>query len=201
MLTIYSDPRGVDSHQIRCVIGEKNVAIDIVDAELANLPEDVADVNPYASLPTLVDRDLALYFPHVIMEYLDERFPHPPLMPIDPIDRARARANVRQTQVDLYAPLKVILDNPGTKIADQARDLLTAHITQRLPVLGAKKFYLSDEVTLADCSIVPLLWRLPSVGIEFPRQARYKALHDYCDRMFLRPSFRSSLTEFEREMR
>lgn len=196
-LAIFSDPRAVESHQVRLVIAEKNVTVDILDADPAELPEDVVDVNPYGSLPTLIDRELALYFPRVVVEYLDERFPHPPLMPIDPVERAHKRLLMQRVQVDWYSPVRVIQNNPP-RMATKARDLLRDRLTAAAAIFAAKPFYMSDELTLVDCAIAPLLWRLDSLKIKLPKQA--KPVLDYADILFARPAFQESLTELEREM-
>lgn len=197
-LAIYSDPRAAESHQVRLVIAEKNVTVDVLDADPGELPADVIDVNPYGSLPTLVDRELALYFPRVVIEYLDERFPHPPLMPIDPVERAHKRLLMQRVQVDWYAPLRIV-QTATPKMAGKARELLRDRLTATAPIFAANPFYMSEELTLVDCSIAPILWRLDTLNIKLPKQA--KPVLDYAERIFEREAFQESMTEFEKEMR
>jgi RNA polymerase-associated protein len=179
------------------VLAEKNITVDIVDADPHELPEDVMDLNPYGTLPMLVDRELVLYESRIIMEYLDERFPHPPLLPVDPVSRASARLYLFRVDHDWYRLMNVIAG--GGKDAANARKLLRESLLRSAPVFSAKPFFMSDEFGLVDCSIVPLLWRLPSLGVELPAQA--KAVTAYADRMFKREAFRQSMTEPERELR
>ena len=90
-MTFFSDGSDHYSHRVRIVLAEKGVAVDVLDVDPADKPEDLATLNPYNELPTLVDRELTLYEPNIMMEYLDERFPHPPLLPVYPVERARSR--------------------------------------------------------------------------------------------------------------
>jgi RNA polymerase-associated protein len=196
-MTLFSNPRSAYSHRVRMVLAEKNITVDIVDADPHELPEDVMDLNPYGTLPMLVDRELVLYESRIIMEYLDERFPHPPLLPVDPVSRASARLYLFRVDHDWYRLMNVIAG--GGKDAANARKLLRESLLRSAPVFSAKPFFMSDEFGLVDCSIVPLLWRLPSLGVELPAQA--KAVTAYADRMFKREAFRQSMTEPERELR
>jgi RNA polymerase-associated protein len=179
------------------VLAEKNITVDIIDADPQELPEDVMDLNPYGTLPTLVDRGLTLYESRIIMEYLDERFPHPPLLPVDPVSRANSRLFMYRVDRDWYTLMDTIL--AGGKPATKARKELRESLTVTAPVFAAKPYFMSDDLTLVDCSIAPLLWRLPSLGVELPSQA--KAVEDYAARLFERASFQESLTELEQEMR
>jgi stringent starvation protein A len=148
-------------------------------------------------VPTLVDRDLTIYESRIIMEYLDERFPHPPLMPADPVARANIRLYLHRVDREWLSQLPTIA--AGGKEADRARQGLLQSLLDSARLFGAKPFFLSEDITLADCAIAPLLWRLPRLGMEIPAQA--KAIHDYQQRLFARPGFRASLSEEEREMR
>lgn len=197
VMTLFSNPRSAYSHRVRMVLAEKNITVDIIDADPHELPEDVMDLNPYGTLPMLVDRELVLYESRIIMEYLDERFPHPPLLPVDPVSRASARLYLFRVDHDWYRLMNLII--AGGKEAANARKLLRESLLRSAPVFGAKPFFMSDEFGLVDCSIVPLLWRLPSLGVELPPQA--KAITAYAERMFKREGFRHSLTEAERELR
>ena len=179
------------------VLAEKGIAVDVVDVDSNNLPDEVMDFNPYGSVPTLVDRDLRLYESRIIMEYLDERFPHPPLLPVDPVSRASARLFMYRIDRDWYAPMDRIFK--GTEgDAVQARKELRDSLIATAPVFSAHPFFMSDEFSLVDCCVAPLLWRLPALGIEIPTQS--KSLRAYMTRIFSWESFRSSLTEAEQEL-
>lgn len=198
VMTLFSGDTDVYSHRARLVLAEKGINVDIVSVEPGNLPEDLVDLNPYGTLPTLVDRELVLYSSQVIMEYLDERFPHPPLMPVDPVSRATNRLMVYRIELDLYNQLDLILHG-GEKAATKARKVIRDNLTAVSPVFEIKPFFMSDEFSLVDCYLAPLLWRLPSMSITLPKQAT--PLLEYAERIFARDSFKESLTELEREMR
>ena len=200
LMTLYSSPSCFHSHRTRLVLAEKNIAIDVVDVEGGNLPEYLLDLNPYHSLPTLVDRDLVLYDSRIIIEYLDERFPHPPLMPVDPVTRAQFRLALYRIERDWYT-LADELQQQATdrKQATRVRKQLEESIVSSSEVFAAKRFFLSDEFSLVDCSIAPILWRLPAFGIEL--KGSVQPIRRYMDRVFARRSFQNSLSEAEREMR
>jgi RNA polymerase-associated protein len=197
VMTLYSDARSPYSHRVRMVLSEKNITVDIIDVDPLQLTEDLIDLNPYGTLPTLVDRDLVLYESRIIMEYLDERFPHPPLLPVDPVSRASSRLFMYRVDHDWYSLMDIILG--GGKNAAKARKDLRDNLTATAPVFASKPFFMSDDLTLVDCSLAPLLWRLPMLGVELPPQA--KSVTAYANRLFRRKSFRDSLTELERELR
>jgi len=197
VMTLYSDAMSAYSHRVRVVLAEKNITVDIIDVDPLDPPDDIMDLNPYGTLPTLVDRDLTLYESRIIMEYLDERFPHPPLLPVDPVSRASARLFMHRVDTDWYSKMNRILAG-GSKAAI-ARKELKESLTNAAPIFTAKPYFMSDDLTLADCSIAPLLWRLPEFGIELPPEA--KSVSDYAQRMFSRESFQESLSEAEREIR
>jgi stringent starvation protein A len=179
------------------VLAEKGIAVEVIDVDANDLPDEVMDFNPYGTVPTLVDRDLRLYESRIIMEYLDERFPHPPLLPVDPVSRASARLFMYRIERDWYGMMARI--RRGTKQeADQARKELRESLITTAPVFGAHTFFMSDEFSLVDCCIAPLLWRLPVLGIEVPPQA--EPLRVYMRRIFAWEAFRKSLTEAEKEM-
>ena len=180
------------------VLAEKGIAVDVVDVDAKNLPEEVLDFNPYGTVPTLVDRDLRLWESRIIMEYLDERFPHPPLMPVDPITRANARLFMYRIDQDWYQLMGRILKGTDYAAIAQARKELRESLIMTSPVFGAKPYFMSDEFSLVDCCIAPLLWRLPILGVEIPANAT--AIQQYSRRIFDLPCFRNSLTEIEREM-
>ncbi|MBT8423284.1 MAG: glutathione S-transferase N-terminal domain-containing protein [Gammaproteobacteria bacterium] len=198
-MTLFSNPTCFLSHRARLVMAEKSISIDIVDVDGVNLPEDLMDLNPYHTLPTLVDRDLVLYDSRVIIDYLDERFPHPPLMPVDPVTRAQFRLALFRIEKDWYSQAEHIENAPDKRSATRARKVLTESILASAQVFAMKKYFLSDEFSLVDCSIAPILWRLPVYGIELDESA--KAIQKYMDEVFSRPSFQLSLTELEQEMR
>ncbi|AMO74683.1 glutathione S-transferase N-terminal domain-containing protein [Pseudomonas citronellolis] len=199
-LTCYSDPADHYCHRVRLVLAEKNVQADIVEVQAGRCPPKLAEVNPYASVPTLVDRDLVLYESTVIMEYLEERYPHPPLMPVYPVARANTRLLVHRIQRDWCALVDRILDG-RQKDGDRAlaRKELRESLTGVSPLFAEKPFFLSEELSLVDCCLLPILWRLPLLGIELPRQA--KPLLDYMERQFARDGFQASLSSIERDMR
>jgi RNA polymerase-associated protein len=198
-MTLFSAPADAQSHRARMVLWEKDITVDVIDVDPDDKPEDLSDLNPYNSLPTLVDRDLSLYDPQVIMEYLDERFPHPPLMPVDPVSRARARLAIYHVERDWYALLPEI-ESGTDKQASKARKMLRESLLASAEIFAAKPYFLSDEFSLVDCTVAPILWRLPSYGIDIGGSPG-RAVQAYAERIFARPSFRRSLTELEREMR
>jgi stringent starvation protein A len=199
VMTLFSKPTDPWSHRTRLVLAEKSINIDIVDVDDGNLPEDLLDLNPYNTVPTLVDRDLVLYDSRVIMEYLDERFPHPPLMPVDPVTRAQFRLALFRIEKDWYSLAEDIVEGGDRKPAARAVRTLDESILSSVDIFSAKRFFLSDEFSLVDCTIAPILWRLPLFGVKLPAQAR--PIQRYMDDVFSRPSFQASLTELEQEIR
>ncbi len=199
VMTLFSAPTDPWSHRTRFVLAEKGLAIEVVNVDLAHLPEDLLDLNPYHSVPTLVDRDLVLYDSRVIIEYLDERFPHPPLMPIDPVTRAQFRVALYRVERDWYALGQDIAADPDSKTAADSRKILGEAICASAEVFKAKPFFLSDEFSLVDASIAPILWRLPWYGIELPVQAQ--PIVKYMNSIFARSTFRACLSDAERDMR
>lgn len=193
-MTLYSGGDCPFSHRVRIVLSEKNVAAEITTVESEQLPEELIDLNPYNSVPTLVDRDLVLYDVQVIAEYLDERYPHPPLMPIDPVTRAQTRLMLHRIDRD-WCSLIPQLNSRDNERAASARKTLRDGLSVIAPIFARKQFFLSDEFTLLDCTMAPLLWRLDTYGIELPPQA--KPLQQYADRIFRRDSFRASMTDAE----
>jgi RNA polymerase-associated protein len=198
VMNLFSSGSCPQSHRVRTVLAEKGITVEILDVDGDNKPEDLLDLNPYNSVPTLVDRELVLYDPRAIMEYLDERFPHPPLMPVDPVSRARTRLALFRIEQDWYS-LVPGLESRGEKTSGKARKQLSDSLTSSAEVFAAKPYFLSDEFSLIDATIAPILWRLPFYKIELPKQA--KPVMDYAERVFERESFQASLSEAEREMR
>ena len=197
-MTLFSKANDPWSHRTRLVVAEKNLHIEIIDVQDGHLPEDLLDLNPYQRVPTLVDRDLVLYDSRVIIDYLDERFPHPPLMPIDPITRAQFRVALYRVERDWYGLAAQIDDPNDRKAAERARKLLRDSLLATSDVFRAKPYFLSDDFSVVDASIAPVLWRLQAWGIDLPQS---DALHSYANRLFARPAFRLSLSNYERELR
>jgi len=198
VMVLYSGAMDIYSHQVRIVLAEKGVSVDVLNVDENHPCEDLIELNPYNSLPTLVDRDLILYNANVIMEYLDERFPHPPLLPVYPVARARNRLMMYRIKRDWYA----LLDNicgEDERAAKSARSELREGLVALAPIFADSPYFLSDDFTLVDCCLAPILWRLPLLGIDLPRSA--KAVQQYADRLFERESFQVSLSESEREIR
>jgi len=197
VMTLYSSALDIHSHRVRIVLAEKGVSVDVINVGDEEPSEDLMELNPYGTVPTLVDRDLVLYQPNVIMEYLDERFPHPPLLPVYPVSRAKCRLMIFRIEQDWYSLLGKI--EAGGKEATTARNQLRDNLVSLERVFADMPFFLSDEFTLVDCALAPLLWRFPALEIELPNSA--KAVVKYGERIFERQSFQASLTESEREMR
>jgi RNA polymerase-associated protein len=202
-MTLFSTPDDLWSHRTRIVIAEKAIEIENVEVAPGKYPEDLLDLNPYHTTPTLIDRDLVLYDSRVIMEYLDERFPHPPLMPVDPVSRARARLALYQIEHDWYDIARKIdtagQKDPGHKDIGQLRKVLRDNVLASADLFKVKPFFLSDEFSMVDATIAPILWRLPRYEIDLPPQAQ--PILKYASTIFSRPAFRASLSESEREMR
>jgi RNA polymerase-associated protein len=198
-MTLFSRPTDLHSHRTRLVLAEKNINIEIASVMGDALPEDLMDLNPYHTVPTLVDRDLTLYDSRVIIEYLDERFPHPPLMPVDPVMRAQFRLALFRIETDWYSIAEESEAGADGKLSSKSRKLLRESILQSTELFGAKPYFLSDEFSLVDATIAPILWRLPVYGIDLGYEAG--AIEDYMKRVFARRSFQQSLTELEQEMR
>lgn len=199
-LACFSDPADHYSHRVRIVLAEKAVGAEIIELPAGQFSAQLLEVNPYGSLPTLVDRDLALYEPSVVMEYLDERYPHPPLLPVYPVARANSRLLMHRIQRDWCVLVDRILDARSADSARaQARKELRESLIGVAALFAGKPFFLSEEFSMVDCCLLPILWRLPQLDIELPRQA--KPLLDYMERLFARDSFQASLSAIERAMR
>ncbi len=199
-MTFYSDPSCHYSHRVRIVLAEKGVTVDIEDIDGKVIPEEVLELNPYASLPTLVDRDLALYETKVMMEYLDERFPHPPLLPVYPVARALSRQFMHRIERDCCVQVDKIIASPDSKGAEEARKDLRDSLVSIAPIFTDLPYFMNEEFTLVDCCLGAILWRLETLGIELPNNRQTKPLHDYMKRLFERESFQESLSELEKDM-
>ena len=200
VMTLYSGALDPFSHQVRIVLAEKGVSVDILSIDENHPCEELLEINPYNSLPTLVDRDLVLYKAGVIMEYLDERFPHPPLLPVYPIARAKSRLMMFRIENDWYKLMDTIEASPDTKKAEKARKELKDGLLALSPVFEEMPYFLSEDFSLVDCVIAPLLWRLPTLGVRLSGKAA-KPIVDYSERLFARDSFQVSLSEAELELR
>ena len=200
-MTFYSDGRSHYSHRVRIVLAEKGVTVETIDVDPDNTPEDLTSLNPYNTLPTLIDRDLVLYEADIMMEYLDERFPHPPLFPVYPVARAQSRLWIYRIRRDWCSMVDAILSNKGTPSQlDKMRKELRESIVSIAPIFGEKPFFMSDDFTIVDCCVCPILWRMSLMGIELPNNKSTKPLLGYRDRLFERESVMQSLSEQEKDM-
>ena len=199
VMTLYSGAVDIYSHRVRIVLAEKGVSYEVVNIDSRGKPEDLLELNPYGNVPTLVDRELALYEPNIITEYLDERFPHPPLMPVYPVARAKARLVIHRFDRE-WGPLIRRIETGKVAEVRLASKELVSYLVQLIPVFSASPYFMGDEFTLIDCCLAPVLWRLPAWNITLS-SAETKALNKYTDRVFQRDSFQASLTEAEQELR
>ena len=197
-MTLYSDPNNAQSHRVRIVLGEKDLVFKIEEVLSGQNNEDLIALNPNNTTPSFVDRNLVLYESRVIMEYLDERFPHPPLMPVDPVIRAKTRMVLHYIEKDLYGLLDDVKSS-GEKKSSTAKQKLKENLLLSLDFIQGKKYFLSDDFSIIDCSMAPILWRLPEFGIELPKSA--KPIIKYSERLFERSSFLENLSEQEEEIR
>lgn len=196
-MALLSDPRCHYSQRVRIVLAEKGVSCDIEEYAPSMVPTELADVNPYNSLPTLLDRDLVLYDSKVMMEYLDERFPHPPLLPVYPVARAQCRLWMQRIERDWAPIVDRLMNAEGT--ADDAKELGQS-LAGIAPIFDEMPFFLSEEFTLTDCCLAPILWRLNEMGVSIPKKRQTKPLFDYMTRIFSREAFQESLSAMEKEM-
>lgn len=196
-MTLFSDGLCHHSHRVRIVLAEKSISVAIVDAQQEGVPDDLIGRNPYNKLPLLVDRELVLYEPRVIMEYLDERFPHPPLLPAYPVARSECRQLICRLERDWCNVVDAI--GEGKEQAGH-RQALTGQLMELAPIFAGKPWFMSDEFTLVDCYMAPILWRLPQLGIDLPRTDATQPLFDYMGRLFARPAFKASLSVQESAM-
>lgn len=196
VMSLYTDLNDVYSHQVRIVLAEKGVNVEIHPVEPGMVPKELSEHNPYNTVPTLVDRELGLFEARIIMEYLDERFPHPPLLPVYPVARAESRKMMLRIERDWYALMKSI--EKGEDVQKNQTQLKESLVALE-PIFADKPYFLSEDFSILDCVVAPLFWRLPALGIELPESAT--AIKQYQERVFMRDSFQSSLTELERELR
>ncbi len=198
IMVLYSGSTDPYSHRTRIVLYEKDVECQIVEIDPSKKSRELAELNPYHQVPTMIDRDLVLYDSNIINEYLDERLPHPPLMPVDPVSRARARLMLLRFDRDWYRLLPDVTGG-DRRVAGRARNVIRDGLTVISPIFKEQPYILGDEYSLVDCSLAPILWRLDLYKINLPRQA--KPLMEYAERVFARKAFKLSLTEAEQEMR
>ena len=200
-MTLFSDPRDHYSHRVRMVLCEKGVSVDVVDVDPSQRPEDLSEINPYGTLPTLLDRELVLYESTVIMEYLDERFPHPPLLPVYPVARAQCRLLMHRIEVDWSKRVDVLMAGRGRETAmDKARKELRESLAAIAPVFADRPFFMNEDFTLVDCFVAPILWRLNALDLKLSAR-QLKPIQRYMTNMFERDTFQESLTEPEVDMR
>jgi RNA polymerase-associated protein len=197
-MTLFSRGDDARSHRVRIVLAEKALEVRLVEVDPAHPPEDLIDLNPYQTVPTLVDRDLVVYESGIICEYLDERFPHPGLMPSDPAARAQARVALRRIELDWYAVADG-LHGTDRREKDRARKALVESVLAAEPLFKLRAWFLSDQFSMLDVAIAPVLWRLPQWGVDLGSSA--PTVESYSKRLFARPSFRGSLSSDERSMR
>ncbi len=198
MMTLYSGTTDPYSHRCRFVLFEKGMDFQIIDVDVFGKQEDVAAMNPYNKVPVLVERDLILYEANIINEYIDERFPHPQLMPPDPVMRARARLFLHRFENDLFCHIDAV-EHGQQKVADKARQIIRDNLAQISPVFTKQKFMLGDEFSMLDVAIAPLLWRLELYGIQMGKDAA--PLMKYAERLFSRPAYIEAMTPAEKAMR
>lgn len=197
VMVLYSDTSSPIGHGVRIVLAEKDINVEINYISDDQRPEELNDLNPYNSVLTLIDRDLVLYDAQIIMEYLDERFPHPPLMPVDPVSRASNRQLRFRVFTDLYSLLDDI-EGEDEMAANIARKSMLDNLTAIAPAFSQKPYFMSDVYTLIDCLLAPLLWRIDLYGIKLPSSA--KILSQYADSLFEREAFKISMSDTEREL-
>lgn len=196
ILTLFTASDNVQCHRVRMVLAAKGVGYDRVDVAVGKPSEELLEFNPYGDVPTLLDRDLVLYQPALICEYLDERYPHPPLMPVDPLSRARLRLACVRIEREWLPQIEGIA--AGGRVAEAARKRLRDGLMSALPLFKASKFFLNPEMSLADCLVAPVIWRLPMLGVQLPRDG--KPILDYGERIFRGQGFGRSLTPDERSL-
>jgi RNA polymerase-associated protein len=200
-MTLFSDNTCHYSHRVRLVLAEKGVTVELVESENGAVSPELSELNPYSSMPTLVDRELVLYESKVMMEYLDERFPHPPLLPVYPVARAESRLFVYRIERDWATLVDAIRSSRSDNVVTKSSKELKESLMAVAPIFAEKPFFMSEEFSLVDCCVAPILWRLPALGVDIRVSKQSKPLFDYMERLFQREAFQESLTIQEREMR
>ena len=201
-MALFSDPLDHYSHRVRIVMSEKGVSSEIIDTDSNNLSAEILEVSPYAEMPVLVDRDVCLYNSVILMEYLDERFPHPPLLPVYPVSRAHIRLFIERIERDWCGIFDDLIEGKlSAAKAKTARVELKSQILGMSQILKEKPYFMSDEFSLIDCCIAPILWRLPLINIELKKDAKSKPIYAYMERVFTKKCFIDSLSELEKDIR
>ena len=201
-MALFSDPTDHYCQRVRIVLEEKGISSEIIDTDKNNIHAEILEVSPYSTLPVLVDRDVCLYDSVTLMEYLDERFPHPPLLPVYPVARANIRLYIKRIANDWCSIFDRLIDEKLKEAEEKKlKKQLKALIVAANPIFKEKAFFMNEEFSLVDCCIAPILWRLPQVGIEIPNDAKNKPVNRYMKKVFTRDAFIRSLTELEREIR
>ena len=201
-MILYSDRDDHYSQRVRIVLAEKDISAEIKESNQDETPDEILSISPYHKLPILVDRDLAIHDPAVMMEYLDERFPHPPLLPVYPVTRANSRSLMLRINREVCPLLdKVIAGMGNAKKIKEKKENLLHEISSLAPTFKEYPFFMNDEFSLTDCYLAPILWRLPSLGINLPLTKNIKPLLDYQEKIFDRPGFQDSLSLIERDLR
>ena len=201
-MILHSDRDDHYSQRVRIVLAEKDITAEIIESKAEDMPDDIISISPYQKLPILVDRDLAIHDPSVMMEYLDERFPHPPLLPVYPVARANSRTLMLRIDREWCPLVDVLIEKKKSqKELMKIREELLHEISSIAPTFKEYKYFMSDEFTLVDCCFAPILWRLPSMGIKLPLNRHLKPLIDYQNSIFERPGFLDSLSSLERDLK
>lgn len=201
-MALYSDPNSHYSHRVRIVLQEKGLSTEIIDMTQENMHSDLLEINPNAEIPVLIDRDICLYDSLVLMEYLEERFPHPPLMPVYPVIKARSRLFILRIEQEWSKDLDYLALNPkpGSKTQKSKKDL-KSNILSASSIFNEHPYFMSEDFSLIDCCVAPILWRLPALGIDISKDKKAKPIYQYMERVFSRDSFKASISEVEQEMR
>ena len=201
-MALFSDAGDHYCQRVRIVLEEKGISSEIIDVDKNKLSNEILEVSPYATLPVLVDRDVALYDSVTLMEYLDERFPHPPLLPVYPVSRANMRLYIKRINNDWCSLFDSLVSDKLKEAQEKKmKKQLKSLILSTNPIFKEKPYFMNEEFSLVDCCIAPILWRLPQVGIDIPKDAKNKPINDYMKKVFTRKAFLSSLTEIEKEIR
>ena len=198
MMGLYSGSICIRSHQVRFVLSEKGIVTTIDNFDGKKIPEDLIALNPFATLPTLIDRELVLYDSRVIIEYIDERYPYPPLMPVSPVDRAKVRLALASLETDIVIPAVDFDQSIGTRTENAMRKKLRSALNASADLFSVNKYFLNDDFTIIDCVLAPILWRLDYFGVNLTKD--HKHIENYMERVFSRETFQHSLTEDEEEM-
>jgi len=200
-MVLFHDDIGHRSQKVRIVIAEKGITCNLEVLKKDDLPKEILEINPEGYLPLLVDRELSLYHSGLIVEYLDERFPHPPLLPVYPVSRAQFRLILQRIEKDWAANLDILENSSSTKPQlSKARTDLQKNISNSLSLFDNKKFFRSDEFSVLDSVIIPILLRLEYHQIKIPNNKASKPLFSYIERMQELPSVKDSFTSLEIEL-